>query len=185
MCVVLLFSRSSTLAQTPAPQNERFLIGRYSFGARRASPRGQDPADRANQPRRISQVDGNGHVTAARLIEAADGIRRAFGGSSEGFNFVSGDYSVLNNGFGRITLRFVADVDLGEDGLAKQLLEEVWDISLTNDRLGFFLNAIGSVAIDFPGDTHGVSENQRCGVTWRGESKLRPPGLKTRPTSED
>lgn len=170
VCAVLLLDNARALAQSTVPPSDRLLVGRYSFGAHGTRPEGKALA--AGEISRVGTLrfDGNGHVIAARFIEAADGVRRAFGGSSEGFSFVGGDYSVLNNGTGRITLRFVADIDLGAAGPAKQVLEEVWDISLTNDGRGFFLTATSAVAIEFPGDIHGVSENQRGGIT--GEARL-------------
>ena len=69
-----------------------------------------------------------------------------------------------NKGLGRIVLRFEWAYEV--IGLpVRRLLEEIWDISLTGGGRGFFLNTASSVAPGSPGDTVGVSENQRGAIS--------------------
>jgi hypothetical protein len=106
-CAVLMLSRSSALAQVAVITNEGLLNGRYSFGAH-----GNRPGSVSLMSGQISRVgtlrfDGIGHVLAARFVETADGLRMAYGGpSNEGYRFVGGEYTVQNNGLGRIALHF-------------------------------------------------------------------------------
>jgi len=166
-CAVLMLSRSSALAQVAVLKNEGLLNGRYSFGAQGSRPDGKALPGGQISRAGILRFDGIGHVLAVRFIETTDGERRGYGNAMDDYTFVGGEYTVQNNGLGRIVLRFESAYEF--IGLpVRRVLEEIWDISLTGDGRGFFLNTASSVSSGSPGDTVGVSENQRGAISGEG-----------------
>ena len=118
--------------------DESFLNGRYSFGARgNRSAFGVLSSDHVSRAGTI-RFDGNGHVTAVRFMETADGLTRTIGGAGSPFQFQGGTYTVSNNGIGRVELHFEAQ--LADFPPVTERIDEVWDIALTNSGKGFFLN---------------------------------------------
>ena len=127
--------------------DESFLNGRYSFGARgnrsAFSVTSSDHVSRAGTIR----FDGNGHVTAVSFMETADGGTRTIGGTG-GVHFQGGNYTVSNNGLGRVVLGF--EEEISSFPPVSEHVQEIWDIALTSGGKGFFLN-VSEQLVTIPG----------------------------------
>lgn len=137
-CAVVLLNHSEVLAQ-----NEALLTGRYSFSAHgnRQTQGFTMMGDHVSREGTI-RFDGNGTVTAVRFKETVDGDPLWFGGTGNATDvpyFVSGTYTVLGNGLGKIELHFQITV-IASNQPHVVLLDEVWDISLANGGKSFFLD---------------------------------------------
>ena len=142
LCVAVLVNQPGLRAD-----DESFLNGRYSFSAQgnRSDlfPIAGDHVSRAGTIR----FDGNGNVTAARFTETIDGRTITIGGTG-GVHFQGGNYTVSNNGLGRVVLGF--EEEISSFPPVSEHVQEIWDIALTSGGKGFFLN-VSEQLVTIPG----------------------------------